>query len=339
MNVRANPFVSLGFLFATFVTFATTRAFGEPTAADKSLATQLFRDGRALVEQGRVAEGCRRLEESQRLDPGGGTLLNVALCHEKEGRSATAWAEFTEALGIARRDERPQRVELAQAHIAALEPTLSRLVIQIPPAAELPDLEVKRDGGLIRRAAWGTAMPVDPGEHVVEASAPGKASWKQSVTLGAKSDTKTVVVPVLENVTATAPSPTPGPSPVAARDTDTKPANHAPAAWVAMGLGVAAVGVGSYFGLRAMSEQKTADRDCPDEQCSPDGVAANSRAINAANLATAGFAVGLVGIGLGTFLFLTNGPSRSPSSLDPGRVRAAARLGATSSELVVSGSW
>src|SRR6185436_12399932 len=80
--------------------FFSASALAEPTAADKSLATQLFKEGRALVDQGKVAEGCRKLEESQRLDPGGGTLLNVALCHEKEGRTATAWAEFTEALGI-----------------------------------------------------------------------------------------------------------------------------------------------------------------------------------------------------------------------------------------------
>src|SRR5215510_5737479 len=142
----------------------------EPSAADKSLATALFKEGRALVDQGHVAEGCRKLEESQRLDPGGGTLLNVALCHEKEGRTATAWTEFTEALGIAKKDDRPQRIELAQTHIAALEPTLSRLVIQVPEGSDLPELEIKRDGSPLRRAAWGSPMPVDPGDHQIEAS-------------------------------------------------------------------------------------------------------------------------------------------------------------------------
>src|SRR5207247_2559796 len=129
-----------------------------------------------------------------------------ALCHEKEGRSATAWTEFTEALGIAKKDDRAQRIELAQTHIAALEPTLSRLVIQVPESADLPELEIKRDGSVIRRAAWGTAMPVDPGEHLIEASAHGKIAWKHSVTVGAKTDAKTVVVPPLEN------APTPAPS-------------------------------------------------------------------------------------------------------------------------------
>ena len=150
------PFAVLLFTTPFFVTFVGARASAEPTAADKSLATQLFKEGRALVDQGKVAEGCRKLEESQRLDPGGGTLLNVALCHEKEGRTATAWAEFTEALGLAKKDDRPQRIELAQTHIVALEPTLSRLVIQVPEGSDFPELEIKRDGGVIRRAAWGT---------------------------------------------------------------------------------------------------------------------------------------------------------------------------------------
>src|SRR5258705_1256687 len=222
-------------LFATLLICAHARA--EPTAADKSLATQLFKEGRTLVDQGKVAEGCRKLEESQRLDPGGGTLLNVALCHEKEGRTATAWTEFTEALGIAKKDDRSQRIELAQTQIAALEPTLSRLIIQVPEGSDLPELEIKRDGSAIRRAAWGTAMPVDPGEHLVEASAHGKIAWKHAVAVGAKTDTKTIVVPPLEN------APTPPPSPVAttsasfAPSSDVRVSHRSPAGWVAMGFG------------------------------------------------------------------------------------------------------
>src|SRR5258708_23224077 len=116
-------------------------ASAEPSAADKSLATQLFKEGRNLVDQGRVPEGCRKLEESQRLDPGGGTLLNVALCHEREGRTATAWVEFTEPPGLAKRDDRTQRLEFARAHPAALAPVLSRPVIEPPRPAYIPPPE------------------------------------------------------------------------------------------------------------------------------------------------------------------------------------------------------
>ena len=257
-------------------------ARAEPSAADKSLATQLFKEGRALVDQGETAKGCRKLEESQRLDPGGGTLLNVALCHEKEGRTATAWAEFTEALGIAKRDDRAQRVELAEAHIAALEPMLSRLIIEVPSTSDLAELEIRRDGGLLRRAAWGTGMPVDPGEHQIEASSLGKTSWKQTVIVGAKSDVKTVSVPRLENAPVR-PAPLALGHRVESPVSEARP-GHAPAGWVALGLGAAGIGVATYFGLQAMSEQTTSDRYCTGSTCTNQtGLTANERANRAAN--------------------------------------------------------
>jgi tetratricopeptide (TPR) repeat protein len=161
MKKRRIAAVSVAGLFAVALAGRDGRA--EPSPADKSLATALFQQGRALLEQGRIAEACRKLEESQRLDPGGGTLLNLALCHEHEGRTATAWAEFTEAIGFARRDGRTQRVEIAETHIEQLEPKLCRMEIVVPSAADVPGLEVLRDGSPIGRAAWGAPMPIDPG--------------------------------------------------------------------------------------------------------------------------------------------------------------------------------
>src|SRR5256885_331196 len=112
MNAHKRVYIGIGAL-TVGISFGGV-AFAEPTSADKSLATQLFKEGRTLVDQGKYAEGCRKLEESQRLDPGGGPLLNLALCHEKEGRPASAGTEFPEALGLARKDDRPQRAEIAQ---------------------------------------------------------------------------------------------------------------------------------------------------------------------------------------------------------------------------------
>ena len=308
----AHAFLGCGIVYFG-VSFAAV-ALAEPTSADKSLATQLFKEGRTLVDQGKYAEGCRKLEESQRLDPGGGTLLNLALCHEKEGRTATAWAEFVEALGIARKDDRPQRAEIAQQHIEALEPTLSRLVVQVPPASDLADLEIKRDGTAIRRAAWGTAMPVDPGDHIVEAFALGKIPWKQTVTVGGKAETKTISVPVLDNAPV-APTPTTrapaGQMPASFVEVK-RPIN--PAAWVAYSIGAVGVGVGTYFGIRAMSDQQVADENCPADKCNPEGLSANSSGIKSANIATVGFGVGALGIGLGTFLLLSRGTTTVPST-------------------------
>jgi hypothetical protein len=73
------------------------RALADPTAEDRAAADTLFREGRALVKQGRYAEGCSKLVVSQKLDPTGGTLLALADCYELNGQTASAWATFSDA--------------------------------------------------------------------------------------------------------------------------------------------------------------------------------------------------------------------------------------------------
>ena len=58
----------------------------------------------------------------------------------------------------------------------------------------------RRDGGLVGRALWGTAVPVDPGEHTVRASAPGKKAWESKAMVSV--DTARLVVTLQELETA-----------------------------------------------------------------------------------------------------------------------------------------
>lgn len=55
---------------------------------------------------------------------GGGTLVFLGSCWEKEGKLASAWGAFREALDLASRDKRPDREKYARDHIASMEPSL-----------------------------------------------------------------------------------------------------------------------------------------------------------------------------------------------------------------------
>jgi hypothetical protein len=184
------------FVLAALAVAGPASAQGGDT--DRQIAQQLFDDGRALVEAKRYAEACTKFAESQRLDPGGGTLLNLAVCHELEGKTATAWSEFRDALGQAVKDERKDREDIARAHINDLAGRLMRVVVHVPEAVAARDPDINLDRSKLPVAAWNTPIPVDPGEHRVTVSAPGMETWSTTVSVTEPGKTFAVELPSLE---------------------------------------------------------------------------------------------------------------------------------------------
>jgi hypothetical protein len=146
------------------------------------LAQALFEEARALMASKRFPEACLKLAESQRLDPATGTLLNLAVCHEEEGRLAAAMSEFREVAAASTRERRADRRVVAEQHLAALEKLVPKLSVTVSPRAQaLAGLEVRLDGLELRPAAWGVAAPVDPGPHTVTATAANRQPWTTTV--------------------------------------------------------------------------------------------------------------------------------------------------------------
>ena len=190
---------------------ARTARADEPSASDKHLAQSLFDQARALMDQGRYADACPRFADSERLDPGGGTLLNLALCYDKLGKLALAYDTYSEAISVAIAEHRREREKFARDRVAALGPRLPRLTLKI---TDVPaGMEVHLDGANVPLSAWGTAMTVDPGEHVVEATAPDRAPWKAAIHV---TEGETSEVPIVLTLAAPPPAavvaPTPAPA-------------------------------------------------------------------------------------------------------------------------------
>ena len=174
------------------------RALAEPAGAPVAMAETLFQEGKQLLERGEAHAACPKLAESLRLDRATGTLLALAMCHEVEGRLASAWGEYLEVVARAKTDGRPDREEAARQWAHKLEARLSTLSIAIPAAvAEIPGLRVQRDGVSVEAPSWSTAVPVDPGPHVVTAAAPGRETWTTTVVVAGVAEHQTVTVPLL----------------------------------------------------------------------------------------------------------------------------------------------
>jgi serine/threonine-protein kinase len=258
---------------------------------DAATAEVLFQQGRDLLRAGKAAEACPKLAESQRLDPATGTLLALAMCHEADGKLASAWAEFVSVEARARNEGRTDREKVARTRAQALRPRLSTLEIRVPDAvAQLPGLEIRRDGVELGRGAWNVAVPMDGGEHVLEVRATGKSPWQGAMTVKTESDAVVFQVPPLRD----APKPATGAVPPAAAKGATttdagKARGWATLEWTAVataGTGAVVLGVGGYFLSNALGKRAESDEDCSGNVCGPRGYTQREEAVREGNTAT-----------------------------------------------------
>jgi hypothetical protein len=309
---------------------------------DRAAADALFDDGKQLVEAGRVAEACARFEASMAVAPRLGSQLNLADCYERLGKTASAWLAFGEAAALARRLA-DRRWTYARTRQAALKHRLSRLVIAIGPGIAPAELAVTRDGARVPPEAYGVEVPVDPGEHVIEATAPARQPWSIRITVSRPGEVATVAIPELAPAPAPPPpppappisAPVPPPSPVPVAPAGDRPGRRlTPAAWIAAGIGVAGLGAGAYFGLSAAAEWRQASPGCDQTyRCIPEAFAAGERAHRDRALSTAGFAVAGAALVTGVVLYL-----QSPRD-SRGAMRIAPVIAPGAAGMTIAGAW
>ncbi|MFO0555473.1 MAG: tetratricopeptide repeat protein [Polyangiaceae bacterium] len=271
------------------------------TGEDPGGAEELFNQARALKEQGKLVEACVKFNESYRLDPAPGTLLNIAECNRVDGKTATAWSQFLEAARAFRRKNDTQRALFAEAEAQKLEGLRAFVVIHVTAA---PDgLVLHRDDAALTTASVGTPLPIDPGEHVILAEAPGRLPQRVTFKVDPQQSVE-VTVPALEL------------APVVAAPDDGEGDTQRIAGFVVGGVGLAALIAGfAFVGLTA-SQAGEVDRLCPNHLCSTsEGRDALDTANLYANLAN-GFVAGggaLVGTGLIVVLAAPGTFGSSPS--------------------------
>jgi hypothetical protein len=251
-----------GFRSRALVALVMTCTIGRPAhaqAEDEAAARALFSEARALMKTGDYEHACPKLEAAKTMYAGPGVLLNLGDCYEHFGKTASAWAMFSDAITTARRaDRRSEEVEAeATARRNALEPKLTKLLITVDPAAAVT---VMRDGRPLSQGAWNVAIPVDAGPHTIAAEATGKRSWKTDVTTTEPGSTVNVVVARLEPVEAQARVLTPPPpivQPHPAVRVQYWTSLRIAAATIA-GAGVVTVGVSGIIGFVARAQFDTA---------------------------------------------------------------------------------
>jgi hypothetical protein len=287
--LKNRPILEGALVFAALVAITPARA---DEAQEAAAAEALFREGRALLAEGKLHDACEKFGQSKRLDPAPGTMLNLGRCYEDLGRTASAWATYRELTQRATKLGQTARADFASQKAAELEPSLATLAVGVPTAHRLPGLSVEYDGTPLGIAAWGSRLPVDPGMHRILASAPGKLSWSRTVDVRA-SESASVEVPLLAS--------------------SDPPARTIPLETVAIWttfVGAAAVVTGVVFRGAAKTENEAAEDACVGTTCSPAGVTRHGRAHD---LTTVSTVVSIAGVSLvvaGLAMWLLAPPAR-----------------------------
>ncbi|HEX8795916.1 MAG TPA: hypothetical protein VF765_33435 [Polyangiaceae bacterium] len=308
----------------------TARA--DTNASDKATAEALFAEGKRLMDAKNYAQACARFADSQRLDPGVGTLLNLGVCYERNGQTASAWATYKEAARAAKDAGEAARERFARDHAAALEPKLAKLSVVVPPTSAVEGLNVTRDGEVVPAGSWGLALPVDPGSHVIAASAPKRKSVSLSVTLTA-AGAQTVTVPPLESASGENASAAPAAAPPKGEQASSAGSSQRTWAIVAGAVGLAAMGTGVTLGLLGKHEYDQSQSGCKNGVCTQSARQDETSGQSLANVGTWVFVGGAVVAALGVTLYFTapRGDARTPA--------AALQIAPTLGGAVVRGAW
>ena len=310
-------------------------------SSDAALAETLFQEGKRLMAAGNHAAACPKFEDSYKLDPGTGTLMNLGACLEGLGKYASAWSVFHDAMSRAKREGQDARAKSAKDRIRGLEDRLTRVVIAVPDKARVPGLVIKLDDTTLATSAFGVPAPINPGVHAIVATAPGKKTARISIEAGSTKKMLETTIPVLEDgqesaaPAAAAPDNTAGPSSgisvsTAATSQEADTGSHARSGKT-LGLvigaaGVVAIGVGGVFAALTKSEDKEAaslcTRGAQQNQCADPAEKAayeshTSSAKTDALGAYLGFGIGGAALITGAVLILTSKPSTSASASVP----------------------
>lgn len=285
-------------------------------------AAKLLDEGRLLMsKKATLDQGCEVLRKSYSLRKRGDTLLNLAECHRRQGKTATAWREFDEAIRYAKEAEYGDAVRAAELHRDFLAKKLSELVVEVPSEPDRPKgLDVTLDGEPLSEKQWGQVLYVDPGNHLITATAPEHQPFSGFAEVrgsGTRAVIKVKLVP-LPKPPPPKPKPKPDESPPPPPPPDAAEPELPIWAIVVGSVGVVMMGVSAGFLVDSLAAGNELDDTCggePRNACRPGSPYAETydREVRGFGVFVGLGAGGLIAVGAGVTGLALWGAARSNS--------------------------
>jgi hypothetical protein len=273
-------------------------------------AQVLFDAALGLMDTGAFADACPKLAESHRLDPAYGSALNLGYCLERLGKLASAERAYRTAERIAAADARDDRRSAVRARLATIANRVHRIRVRgakrgANVAIDGNAIEVEPEPG----SNDGILVPVDPGEHeLVVSSTAGKPIARRFFATDAGEPSE-IVLPAEDPdhgfAAVALPPADPNAAPAKERRPPERPRGRRTIAIVTGAAGLAFLAGGATFGVLAADKHAGADRLCPQNQCTTEGLALDQDADRLAWASNVGLAIGIAAIATATVLWIT----------------------------------
>jgi hypothetical protein len=297
-----------------------------PTAAPQSAIDIALEDQKAR----NFARACIALKKAYREDPRPSTLFLLAQCYDQWGQVATAavlYEDYEAAFDkLSEEDQKAEgdREEVASKRRGELEKRIPKVVLKVPREAPDSTKVMRRspDGGPLVPVAIGIPLPIDPGEHVLVTQIPGRVEVFTKFTL---KEAENKIVEINIPPPSADGDPTKKPKPIQPVPTLTPPldpgiSGRRVAAYALGGVGIAGIVGGVVTGAITYAQKGPIDQNClatNQNICNPTGVAAKETAKISGLVSTVLFPVGVVGLGVGAILYLTEPPPSKFGSAEP----------------------
>jgi hypothetical protein len=259
-------------------------------ADDASDAETLFNEGQQAKEAGNTAEACTKFRQSLEKNRNAvGTILNVALCFEEEGKIASAYKLYSEAEARAHEGGFAEHEKAAHEHKSKIGVDVPHVAIAF--AEQARDMKLVIDDQIVDINA-ANDVEIDPGTRTIVVTAPGRVAYTTTLSI-AKGEHKAIAIPKLGH-------PVSG-----GRAGIGKVLTFSGAGLVVIGIGVGIYAHQQYNNQFDGSAPHCMNPDAEHPTCDQTGYTKTQNARTLGWVGTGVGAAGLAAAGIGAFLWFT----------------------------------
>lgn len=313
----------LAVLACITVALASTGASAQVADVDRATARALSAEGHEALDRKDYAVAADRFARADGLVHAPTLLLGLARAQVGLGKLVAAQETYNRIVREGAPPKAPQvffkAIEEARKEVDALGPRVPYVIIEVKgPSAP----KVTADGVVVPSLALGVKRPLDPGVHVIAATAAGYAPAEVTVTIPeAKVETVTLEMKPEEARPVRPPEATAPPPGKAARPAPREGSTQKTVGIAALAVGGAGLALGGVTGALAVSKHGALLERCTlaDGRCPPAAKPELESYTTVGTLSTLGFIAGGAAATAGLVLILTAPASkpREEAALSP----------------------